>query len=107
MVAKARPLRPAAAEESTMAKSKKVARLQGSPPPGARGRTAQTTQQVTTDSLHGALDRTHRTDTNRPIGSAGGKARGDRRDTSRTYTNNERHPARGNNPRPDVKTRKR
>ena len=28
-------------------------------------------------------------------------------DTSRLYTNNQRHSARGNNPRPDVKTRKR
>ena len=90
-----------------MAKAKKVTRLQGTPPPGARGRTAQTTAQIETDSTHGALDRAHRTDTNRPISSAGGTARGDRRDMSRTYTNNEKHAARGNNPRPDVKTRKR
>jgi hypothetical protein len=50
-----------------------------------------------------------RTQASRPITAAGnmGKHRGDRRDMSKTYTNNERHPARGNNGRPDVKTRKR
>ena len=89
-----------------MAKARKVARLQGTPPPGARGRTAQTHAEVETDSP-GALDLTHRTDTNRPTSSGGGKARGDRRDTSRLYTNNQRHASRGSNPRPDVKTRKR
>lgn len=39
--------------------------------------------------------------------SPGVKHRGDRRDTSQTYTGNTRHPSRGNNPRPDVKTRAR
>ena len=90
-----------------MAKANKVARLQGSTPPGARGRTAQTTQQVTSDSFHGAIARTHGIDTNRPTSAGGGKTRGDRRDTSKTYTNNQKHRARGSNPRPDVKTRKR
>ena len=39
--------------------------------------------------------------------SAGVKHRGDRRDTSKAYTGNTRHPARGNKPRIDVKTRAR
>lgn len=39
--------------------------------------------------------------------TAGVKHRGDRRDTSKTYTGNTRHPSRGSNPRVDVKTRAR
>jgi hypothetical protein len=39
--------------------------------------------------------------------SAGVKHRGDRRDMSKAYTNNTRHPARGNTPRIDVTTRAR
>ena len=52
---------------------------------------------------------TRRTEASRPITAAGnmGKHRGDRRDMSPTYTNNERHAARGSDARPDVKTRKR
>lgn len=49
---------------------------------------------------------TLRTEANRPV-KAGVKHRGDRRDTSKTYAGNTRHPSRGNNPRPDVKTRAR
>jgi len=89
-----------------MAKANKIRRLQGIQPVDARGRTAQTTSQVE-QSSQGALTLERRTDSNRPTGSGGGKTRGDRRDTSKTYTNNLRHPSRGNNPRPDVKTRKR
>ena len=89
-----------------MAKAKKTQRLQ-STPPGARGRTARTTAKAVTDSGHGALPREMRTDTNRPQSAGGGKKRGDRRDTSPTYTTNVKHKSRGNNPRPDVKTRKR
>jgi len=47
-----------------------------------------------------------RTEASRPQ-SAGVKHRGDRRDTSPTYTGNKRHSARGSNPRVDVKTRAR
>lgn len=47
-----------------------------------------------------------RADATRPI-SSGVSHRGDRRDTSKTYTGNARHSSRGNNPRVDVKTRKR
>ena len=49
---------------------------------------------------------TLRTEANRPV-KAGVKHRGDRRDMSKTYTGNAKHSARGNNPRVDVKTRKR
>ena len=48
-----------------------------------------------------------RADANRPVSAGGTKHRGDRRDTSRLYTNNAKHSSRGNNPRADVKTRKR
>jgi hypothetical protein len=47
-----------------------------------------------------------RAEASRPA-SSGAKHRGDRRDTSKTYTGNARHAARGNNPRVDVKTRAR
>lgn len=47
-----------------------------------------------------------RTEANRAV-TAGVKHRGDRRDTSKAYTGNTRHPSRGNNPRIDVKTRAR
>jgi hypothetical protein len=47
-----------------------------------------------------------RAETTRPQ-TAGVKHRGDRRDTSKAYTGNTRHPSRGSNPRVDVKTRAR
>ena len=47
-----------------------------------------------------------RAEANRPV-TAGVKHRGDRRDTSKAYTNNTRHKSRGSNARPDVSTRKR
>ena len=74
----------------------------------ARGRTAKTVvggargahgQERVTDAIG------H--DATRPQGPGAGKHRGDRRDTSRLYTNNTKHKARGNTPRADVKTRKR
>ena len=39
--------------------------------------------------------------------TAGVTHRGDRRDMSKAYTGNTRHPSRGSNPRVDVKTRAR
>jgi hypothetical protein len=48
-----------------------------------------------------------RREATRPVSSGSGKHRGDRRDTSRLYTGNDRHSSRGNTPRADVKTRKR
>jgi len=50
---------------------------------------------------------TLRVEANRPQNPGGTVHRGDRRDMSRLYTNNAKHAARGNNPRPDVKTRAR
>lgn len=47
-----------------------------------------------------------RAEVNRAV-SAGVKHRGDRRDMSKAYTGNTRHPSRGNNPRIDVTTRAR
>jgi hypothetical protein len=47
-----------------------------------------------------------RAETTRPQ-TAGVKHRGDRRDMSKAYTGNTRHPSRGSNPRVDVKTRAR
>ena len=47
-----------------------------------------------------------RAEVNRSV-NAGVKHRGDRRDMSKAYTNNTKHSARGNNPRPDVSTRAR
>lgn len=49
-----------------------------------------------------------RAEVNRAVTAGGGSNhRGDRRDTSPTYTNNQKHASRGSNPRVDVKTRKR
>lgn len=87
-----------------MSKQSKMARMQT--PPKARGRTAQTVVDDVRPTK-GAVQIAKRTEASRPIGNGGGKNRGDRRDTSRTYTNNAKHASRGNNPRPDVKTRAR
>jgi hypothetical protein len=48
-------------------------------------------------------------DVNRGVTANGNmnKHRGDRRDTSKAYTGNQRHSARGNTPRRDVSTRAR
>ena len=50
-----------------------------------------------------------RTEANRPVTANGNmnKHRGDRRDTSKTYTGNRPHSSRGNNARRDVSTRAR
>ena len=48
-----------------------------------------------------------RAEANRRQGPGGTVHRGDRRDTSKLYTNNSKHSAPGNNPLPDVKTRAR
>ena len=72
----------------------------------ARGRT-NIAQPGTQSPTRPNVPQNIRTEASRPISSGGGKHRGDRRDTSRLYTNNAKHPSRGNNARPDVKTRKR
>ena len=89
-----------------MAKAKKIARMESPPPASARGRTAQTTPDEVRPTKM-ALQLEQRTEANRPIGNGGGKNRGDRRDMSKMYTDTAKHSARGNNPRPDVKTRAR
>ena len=92
-----------------MAKQAKVARLTSSPSRKARGRTAKTTapDASTPEPRKGNVKQERITEANRPIGSGGGKFRGDRRDMSPTYTGNAKHAARGNTPRKDVKTRRR
>jgi hypothetical protein len=93
-----------------MAKQAKVARLTSPPTKHARGRTAKTTHPdpSTPDPTEGKVEQERLTEANRPMGAGGGgKRRGDRRDTSPLYTGNRKHSARGNNPRADVKTRKR
>ena len=75
----------------------------------ARGRTNITTTagDVGPSPTRPNTPQEMRREADRPQGPGGGKHRGDRRDMSKLYTNNARHPARGNNPRPDVSTRKR
>jgi len=99
-----------------MAKRKKVAKLQSGPraKKAARGRTAGTRPNTVDSPLIGnraAVKLEKRTEASRPIGKASsrgaGKARGDRRDMSKTYAGTARHAARGNTPRRDVATRKR
>jgi hypothetical protein len=81
------------------------------PVKAARGRTARTRPSVGDEArsaVKPAFPVEQRTEASRPIsGGGGGKHRGDRRDMSKTYTGSERHAARGNTPRKDVKTRKR
>ncbi len=45
--------------------------------------------------------------TTRAVSAGGSVPRGDRRDTSKTYSGTRSHASRGSDPRPDVKTRKR
>ena len=93
-----------------MAKQAKVARLTSPPTKHARGRTSKTTHPdlSTPNPTEGKVEQERITEANRAMGAVGGgKRRGDRRDMSPTYTGNAKHAARGNNPRKDVKTRKR
>ena len=93
-----------------MAKQKKVQRLVGTQPPGARGRTAKPTapDSSTPNPREGNVTQERLTEANRAMGTGGGgKRRGDRRDTNAYYTGNAKHKARGNTPRRDVSTRKR
>lgn len=92
-----------------MSKQSKIQRMEMAPTAKSRGRTAKTTapDASTPDPREGNVTRERITEVNRPIGNGGGKLRGDRRDTNKTYTGNRKHAARGNNPRTDVSTRKR
>ena len=99
-----------------MAKEKKIARLTAGPTPRKkpRGLTADVDESATPHN-DGNNDKSKMKlgkmiDVNRGTGKPskrGGKNRGDRRDTSPTYTTNTKHAARGNTPRRDVKTRAR
>ena len=93
-----------------MAKQAKIARLTSPRATTGRGRTAKTTNpdQLSPTPTEGKVEQESRTEAARAMGAGGGgKRRGDRRDMSPTYTNNTKHSARGNNPRADVKTRRR
>ena len=89
-----------------MAKTSKTQGMHGKTDRKARGRTnigLTDGKRASRPNVPTAL----RTEANRPVNSGGTVHRGDRRDTSRLYTNNAKHPSRGNDPRPDVKTRAR
>ena len=90
-----------------MSKQAKIQRLTSLPGSKTGGRTSKATAPDGPNPTEGHVQQERITEVNRPIGNGGGKLRGDRRDTSRLYTNNTKHAARGNNPRADVKTRKR
>jgi hypothetical protein len=73
----------------------------------AKGRTSIT---KSTNADIGGKHKSHRhTDNERKTQQARGisSGRGDRRDMSKTYTNNAKHASRGNTPRKDVSTRAR
>jgi hypothetical protein len=73
-----------------------------------RGRTSITHEDAFSPT-HPSTPLEKMTEVNRPVTASGNgnKHRGDRRDTSKYYSGNSSHRARGNTPRRDVKTRKR
>jgi hypothetical protein len=89
-----------------MAKANKTQGMHGKTDRKARGRT-NIGQPAGPTPTRPNPPITLRAEANRPVSAGGTKHRGDRRDTSRLYTNNAKHSARGNNARPDVKTRAR
>ena len=89
-----------------MAKTTKTQGMHGKTDRKARGRT-NIGQPEGPRATRPNVPTTMRAEANRPVNAGGTKHRGDRRDTSRLYTNNAKHSARGNNARPDVKTRAR
>lgn len=89
-----------------MAKTTKTKGMHNSGDKKTRGRTAITkinSRSATRPNTETEL----KTEATRPIQAGGTKHRGDRRDTSRLYTGNKKHSARGSNTRADVKTRAR
>ena len=89
-----------------MAKGNSASGMHGKADRKTRGRT-NIGQPAGPRSTRPDVPQTLRTEANRPQTPGGTKHRGDRRDTSKLYTNNAKHAARGNNARPDVKTRAR
>lgn len=88
-----------------MAKSKTGTGMHKNADRKTRGRQTISTEGPSPTTPH--VPQTQRREATRPVTAGGGKHRGDRRDTSKTYTGNEKHASRGSNPRIDVKTRKR
>jgi hypothetical protein len=90
-----------------MAKAKKGG-MHGGKDRKQRGRSS-TTKTIAPAPTHPMNQEVALTEVNRAIAASGNmnKHRGDRRDTSKTYTGNVKHAARGNNPRRDVSTRAR
>lgn len=91
-----------------MSKQRTIQRLET--PPEARGRTAKTTKpdlNAGPTPTEGKVLQERSTEANRAMGPGSGKKRGDRRDMSPYYTGSDKHAARGNTERRDVKTRKR
>jgi hypothetical protein len=72
-----------------------------------KGRTAITSSSRLGRSTDPGIDRRLKVEATRPIEAGGTKHRGDRRDMSKTYTGTQKHKTRGNNAKPDVKTRQR
>jgi hypothetical protein len=93
-------------EVCDMAKGSTTKGMHGKADRKARGRT-NIGQQAGPRATRPAVPERLLTEANRPQTPGGTKHRGDRRDTSKLYTNNAKHSARGNNARPDVKTRAR
>lgn len=90
-----------------MAKAKNVKGMHQRGGTKSRGR-ANITGQISPSPTKPNVPQEMEREATRPVTAGGGaKHRGDRRDTSRLYTTNRKHASRGNNPRPDVKTRKR
>ena len=92
-----------------MAKSKTGGGMHAKANRKARGRTTitETGGHLGPRKTNPATPQEMRREATRPVSAGAGKHRGDRRDMSKLYTNNAKHSARGNNPRPDVSTRKR
>jgi hypothetical protein len=79
-------------------------------PSKTRGRTSITRAlegDATATSIKSGRYTANERKTQQTRGMDTGSHRGDRRDTSKTYTGSAKHAARGNTPRKDVKTRKR
>ena len=89
-----------------MAKAKHTQGMHGKLDRKSRGRTNIGRPAIPTPTRPN-LPVALRVEANRPQTPGGTVHRGDRRDMSPLYTNNAKHSARGNNPRPDVKTRAR
>lgn len=95
--------------EDTQRQLKDIVEAGPQPKKPRRGRTSigKPNDPATPTPTKPMIEQVERAESNRPIGSGTGHHRGDRRDTSPTYTGTQKHASRGNNPRPDVGTRKR